>query len=255
VGSLIYADAIHTREQAKIDAARITQKSGNERRGAQTALQQFSASLANSRAMDAAGKNINSITGDIARNLDATTAGNLQSRVAAAEELGANTAMAAAAGVGGSSVEVYNHTIRLNQAIREEAQSRATNSDLINASNNKGQQLVEATASLDNNVYRADLDFTQYVDHHKMSLFERLGYLGAAAAATYFGGPQAGMAVVGLAESEQAASNGDFQTASNSLMGAVQNGFQAYKDTRSVSGNGGGYWSSTKTAQSSYKLK
>lgn len=241
MGSLLYGDAIHIREQSKIDAARITQKSGNELRGAQTALQQFSASLANSRAMEAAGKRANAITENIARNLDASAAGEFMSRVQAAEELGANLAMAAAAGVGGSSVEAYNQTIRLNRAMQEEQGDRATRSDLVNATMARGDALIEATAGLDNNVYRANLDYTQYVDHKKMGTFERLGFLGMAAAATVFGGPQAGAAVVGLAESKQAAMNGDFGTASQSLTGAIQQGLSAYRTHHTT----GGYWRST----------
>ena len=237
MGSLLYGDAIHIREQSKIDAARITQKSGNELRGAQTALQQFSASLANSRAMEAAGKQINASTENIARNLDASTSADLSLRIQAAEELGANVAMAAAAGVGGSSVEAYNQTLRLSQAMREEQGDRATRSDLINATMARGDALIEATAGLDNNVYRANLDYTQYVDHKKMGTFERLGFLGMAAAATVFGGPQAGAAVVGLAESKQAAMNGDFGTASQSLTGAVQQGLNSWRTTRSLDGN------------------
>lgn len=245
MGELLYGNAIHIREQAKIDAARITQKSGNELRGAQTALQQFSASLANKNALDAAGKQVNALHQNVAVNLDATTSGTMMGRVRAAEELGASVASAAAAGIGGSTVEAYNSTLRLNQAMQEEQQARATRSDLINASDQAGEALTGAVAGLDNNVYRANIDYTQYVDHRKMGLFEKIAWTGLAAAATVYGGPQAGMAVVGLAESKQAANNGDFASASSSMMGAVQNGFSAYQTTRKLGGN---YWGSTKTA-------
>lgn len=245
MGTLLYGDAIHIREQAKIDAARITQKSGNERRGAETALQQFSASLANRRAMEAAGKQVNANAENVARNLDATTSGTLQGRIQAAEELGANIAMASAAGVGGSSIEQFNQTMRLQRGMAEEQQERGTASDLAQASRNTGEYLEDAVAGLDNNVYRANIDYTQYVDHKKMGTLEKLFWVGSAAAATVVGGPQAGMAVAGLAESKQAAMNGDFGSASQSLTGAFQNGMSAYKDTRSA---GGDYWGSTKAA-------
>lgn len=252
MGQILYGGAIHIREQAKIDAARITQKSGNERRGAESALQQFSASLANQRRMDAAGKQVNANAENVARNLDATASGNLMLRVRAAEELGSSIAMAASAGVGGSSVEAYNATLRLNRAMQEEQQDRATRSDLINATQATGEALEEAAAGLDNNVYRANLDFTQYVDHKKMGTLEKLFWVGSAAAATVVGGPQAGSAVLGVAESKMSAMNGDYASASQSLTGAVQNGFSAYRDYRST---GGHYWRSTQTANSGVKLK
>jgi hypothetical protein len=247
MGEILYAGAIHIREQSKVDAARITKKSGNERRGAQSELQRFSASLGNRRIMDAAGKNINAITENIGKNLDAGTFGTFMGRVAAAEELGANAAAAAAAGAGGSSVEAYNATLRLSYAMQEEQQGRAINSDNIAASNSRGTTMTEAAASMDNNVYRADLDFSQYVDHKKMGLFQQASSLAMAAAATYFGGPQAGMAVISLAESRQQARNGDLGGAQQSMIGAIQGGISAFKDTRSMAGPNGGYWDSVKS--------
>ncbi len=226
MGSIIYGDAIHIREQSKIDAARITQKASNEKNAKFSDLQRFSASLQNSSALDSAGTAIGDITGNIARNLDAAAYGRLQERVQAAEELGANSAMAAAAGVGGSSVEQYNSALRLNRDMANEQNERAVNSDLYLASQSKGNTLRAAVASFDNNVYAADLDFTQYVDHKKMGGFSKLLAIGATAAATYFGGPQAGSAVMGLFEGDQAAKNGDFATASRNLNTAMQVGVQ-----------------------------
>lgn len=247
MGTLLYGDAIHIREQAKIDAARITQKSGNERRGAETALQQFSASLANQRNLDAAGKQINASHSNVARTLSAATSGTLMGRIQAAEELGAMASSAAAAGVGGSSVEAYNQTMRLSRAMQEEQQERSLNSDLIANTTNAGEALVDATATLDNGVYRANLDFTQYVDHKKMGTFEKFAWLTTAATATVFGGPQAGMAVASLAEGKQAAMNGDYAAATQAQMGAVQNGFSAGKSFHLTGGN---YWSGASKAAS-----
>jgi hypothetical protein len=243
MGQLLYAGAIHIVEQAKIDAARITQKSGNERRGAETALQQFSAALGTKRRLDAAGDNINAINENIGRNLDAAAAGTFQSRIAAAEEAGAHAAMAAAAGMGGSSVDVFNETVQLANAMREENASRAVRSDSVSASAQAGSVLKDAVASIDNNVYAANLDFKQYVDHKKPSTLGNLATLGIAAAATYFGGPKAGAAVISLREADIAASNGDFAGASSSLSSAANMGFSSFKETRAA---GGHYWSSAR---------
>jgi hypothetical protein len=252
MGEILYAGAIHIQKQSQIDAARITQKSGNERRAAESELGRFSASLSNRRVMDAAGKNINAITENIGRNLNAGAFGTFMGRVQAAEELGANTAALAAQGVGGSSMEVYNATVRMSNAMQEEQRARAINSDNIAASAQRGDVLVDATGSLDNNVIRADLDFNQYVDHKKMGLLTRVMAVGAAATATYFGGPQAGSAVLGAFEGHQKARNGDIAGASQSMMGAIQNGIGGFKTYRAGASAGpknapkGDSWDSVK---------
>lgn len=252
MGEILFANDIHAVKQAQVEANRLTEASGNEKRGAISDLQRAGQAIGNRRILDAAGKNINAITENIGRNLDASASGTFQSRIAAAEELGSNIAQAAAAGVGGSSVESYNDTLRLHQSIQEEQQGRATNTDNISASNSRGDTLVDAVGSMDNSVIRADLDFTQYVDHHKMGLFTRLATVGVAAAATVYGGPQAGMAVVGAAEAGQQVQNGDYAGASSSIMSSIQmgmNGFKAAHDTAFK-----GFWTSTKQANSSTRI-
>ena len=261
MGSILYGNAIHTREQSQIDAARVTRASGNEKRGALSALSSFSASLSNTRAMDAAGTQVNNITENIGRNLDAAATGTLMSRLAAAEELGAHTAMAAAAGVGGSSVELYGDTLRLNAAMQEEANQRSLDSDNIAASRSRGYVVSDAVAGFDNNRYFADLDYTINVDHHKQSTLGKLFTVGVAAAATYFGGPQAGMAVIGLNESRQAARNGDFATAASEATGALRNGISAAQDYRKTHGGGkptdpaGDKWASTQKIMAGVHIK
>lgn len=236
MGQMLYADAIHIREQAKIDAARITTKSGNERRGAESALQNFSASLANQRAMRAAGEAHNDIVANFAKRAESASVGSMKMQLAAAEEIGANMATAAAAGTGGGSVELYNDAVRLTTAMKEEGFDRATGYDEYAAGQQAGNTLVASVAGLDNNIYRANLDYTQYVDHKKPSVFERIVGLAGTVAATVYGGPQAGMAVMGAFEARQAARNGDFAGASNNLMGALQNGIGAARTMQVTKG-------------------
>lgn len=131
---MLYSDAIHIREQAKIDAARITQKGRNERAAAESDLARWTQSLSNQRRMKAAGETSKKITENIGRNLDAATTGSFMGRLAASEELGANLVQAAAAGVGGSTIEVYNSTMKLNRLMQEENSDRAVNTDLLEAS-------------------------------------------------------------------------------------------------------------------------
>lgn len=251
MGELIYADEIHRVKQSQIDAARITQASGNERRGAETALSQFSASLANMRRMDAAGEAINDITSNTARIMDKAVAGKMSSRIQAAEELGMVAAMAGSAGVGGGSLAKFNERIKLSNAIREQAADREVDTIAHNSGRQRANQIKNATAMMDNNVYRANLDYTQYVDHKKPSFIEQTVGIGLTAAATYFGGPQAGAAVMGVFESRQAARNGDYGSASNAAMGAIQNGIGAissHNATRAPGTSSEGEVISSKTA-------
>lgn len=237
MGQLLFAGSIHAVEQAKIDAARITQKSGNERRGAETALQQFSAALSTTRMLDAAGSQINDITANAAHLNDAATTGRMQTRIQAAEAMGALAAQAGAAGVAGASVDTYNETMRLTSAIKEQALEKSLASQQWSLGQQAGNTLKGAVASIDNNVYRANLDYKQYVDHKKPSLLSRIVGGVATIGATVLGGPQAGMATLGLFEAGWAANNGDYGGASQNLMGAFQNGMGAMKSYNATHGS------------------
>lgn len=238
MGTLIYADAIHIVEQSKIDAARITQKSGNEKRGASTALQQFSSSLSNLRNMDAAGAAINDSSANTARLQMAATTNKLSDRVKAAEALGGMAAMAGAAGVGGASVETYNETVRLRNAIQEEHATRQVDTQTWASGQQRANAIKTAVATQDNSVYRADQDYQQYVDHKKPSTLEKVMGIAGTIAATVVAGPQAGAAVMGVFEARQATRNADFATASSAVTGAIKNGAQAAYNFQRTHGGG-----------------
>lgn len=236
MGQLLFADQIARVEQAKIDAARITQASGNERRGSDAALAAFSASLSNSRRLDAAGSAVNDSAANSARAMDSLTQGRLSSRIQAAEELGASAAIASAAGVGGASVKNYNETVRLMTALREEQMEEAFATREFASAQQRGNAIKTAVAGLDNNNYRANLDYTQYVDYKKPSFLERAIGLASTAAATVFAGPQAGAAVMGVFEARQDLRNGNIAGADSALQGSMQNAFGAIRTNHILSG-------------------
>lgn len=229
MGQLLYAEATAIREQAKIDAARITQASGNEKRGARSALAQFSAALGNKRRLQAAGSQVNDSAGNSARLQRQLTTGRLSDRIRHAEELGQAAAQAGAAGVGGASVEAYNETSRLVQAIQEQRLERSFSEQEWASGQQRGNAIKAAIAGLDNNLYQANLDYTQFVDYKKPSFFERVAGFVGTAAATAFGGPQAGAAVMGIFEARQANRNGDFAGASSAIMGSLGSGLSAFQ--------------------------
>lgn len=245
MGSILYGQASAIVAQGQVKAKRIMTESGNKKRVAQNDLQLFSQSLGNRKIMDAAGKNINAYGENIVKNMEAHTLGSFQDQLRSSEELGATVAMASAAGVGGSSIEAYNATLATVDGLRREQENRAFDRDLYAASNARGAILTDAVDSLDKNVYRADLDVSTYMDVKKPSFLAGAATLGLAAAATYFGGPKAGMAVIGLRESQMAADRGDFAAAASSMTGAITSGVGAFKDIRSTGGN---LWGSTKSA-------
>lgn len=243
MGSIFYGQASAIVAQGQVNAKRITTKSGNEKRVAQTDLQLFSQALGNRKIMEAAGKNINAYGENIAKNLEGAAMGAFQDQIRSAEELGATTAMASAAGIGGSSIQAYNDTLRTMDGLRREQDDRQFNRDLYAAGQARGDILTGAVDSFDKNVYRADLDVSTYMDVKKPSFLAGAATLGLAAAATYFGGPQAGQAVIGFRESQMAAERGDFAAASSSLTGSIMAGISAFKTYRQTGGN---LWSSSK---------
>lgn len=244
MGSILYGQATAIQSQGQVNAKRITTKSGNERRVAATDLQLFSQALGNRKIMDAAGKNINTYGENIVKNMESATMGDFQSQIRAAEELGATTAMASAAGVGGSSIEAYNATLATVNSLQKEQSNRQFSRDLYAAGEARGSIMTSAVNSLDQNVYRADLDVSTYMDVKKPSFLAGAATLGIAAAATYFAGPQAGQAVIGFREAQMAAERGDYATASSSMTGAMMSGVSAAK---SFHQSGGKMWASSKS--------
>lgn len=229
MGQLLFDGARHITAQANIDAKRITTASGNKKRGAIASEQATVQSIGNQRKLDAGGRDVNNITENVGRNLDAATYGKLGARVQAAEQLGASVAEAAAAGVGGSSIDAYNQTMKLHDDMAEEQGDRQVNTQVLAAGHARGDAITNAVASFGNTVQAPDLDFTQYVDDHKMSTLTKVVGLGAAAAATYFGGPSAGMAVMNVVGANQQAQNGDYAGAAKSIGSALSEGVAGFK--------------------------
>lgn len=228
VMELLQSGAKHRIEQGKIDGARIVQASHNEKEAATTALSRFSQSLANQRRMDAAGASYGADSQNIATQLDKATAGTFVQRIQASQELGAATVMAAAAGVGGGSVETFRRTLQLRQAVQEESQQRQVDANSINATRKQTSIIQEAVAGLGNDTFNPNFDNTVYLDHIKQE--NVLGAMILVGVASYFGGPQAGMATADALASGNRAANGDFN-GSASLMGSAARNAAGAVDT------------------------
>lgn len=245
---VLTADAVHIREQSKIDAARVVQAARNELKAASATNNRWVQSYSNQRRVKAAGKQADEIAANIGRNLDAATYGRIGERLAVSEELGANVAAAAAAGVGGSVVDTFNNTIRLSAAMAEEQGNRAVATDLFAATESRANLLEDAYASQDQETFSAGLDYSQFVDHKAMSGLDKVITVVGTAAATHFGGPEAGKAVSDMMAAKHMAENGDFDGASMKAAAAFQGGVAGAKRYSDAGGEsyGGRLWDSVR---------
>ena len=230
MGNLIFAGQIARVEQAKIDAARLTQETGNARRGSDAALASFSASLGNMRRMDAAGDAVADSAANSARRARAQTQGLLAMEIQEAEELGRAAATAGAAGTGGGSVQTYSQTVSLMNELKTQQMERQFAEVEFASSEQRGNFIKTAVAQNDSNIYRANLDYTQYIDYKKPSFLEQAIGIAGTAAATVFGGPAAGQAVMGMFEARQNLRNADIGSADQALRASLGSTLQAAQD-------------------------
>lgn len=226
--NMLYSGATHAREQGKINAARIRTASQNNLKASNASLQQWEQSLRNQKALKYAGDQITNVNENLARSMDQATYGRAMSRLQAAEEVGANLASAAAAGVGGSTVDQFASTLSLSQAMQEEQGDRAVSAQNY-AMNVAKQDILGSTVDgLGNQIFQANLDFTTFMDHKKMSTSRQLFTTLAAGVATYFGGPQAGAAVFDFSDSGYRAGNGDLDGAAVMMERSLTQGLSAF---------------------------
>lgn len=225
---LLNSGNTHRIKQAEVDAKKLTQKSANEKEGASMSLARFSQSLANKRKLEAAGAEFNASEQNIRQALDNAVTGTFQQRMQAAADLGSASVQAAAAGVGGGSVDAYNRTLSLANAIQDEANTTATSRDALNATTNKSNIIKNAVASLGTDMYQGNFDYTVHLDHVKQKGL--LGTAVLAATATYFGGPKAGMAVTDLAAAGNRLENRDYSGGAALLSSAFANGVEGFKN-------------------------
>lgn len=94
----------------------IVRAANNEVAAAAGALSRVRQSLFNQNVLENAAKNADTIGQNLGRQLDSVQAGKLNTQIQAAETSGSLIAMASAAGVAGSTVDIINQTIRGQEA-------------------------------------------------------------------------------------------------------------------------------------------
>lgn len=237
VNTIIQAPNIHRIKMAEFEGANQVQVASNKLEAAKVALADFSRSLGNTLRIEAAGKEFNEATSNLAAALEGRTTNRLNASLAASERMGALSAMAGANGVGGSSVELLSDTIRLQRNIEQDLQQQATDRMAAQGSRANAQIMDNAYNQLDLSRVAGSFDYTVRIAPQKMK--NRIGKLIGVAVATYFGGPQAGQAAADFGVAEWQAGNANFQGMAQSLDSGLQNAISGYKTWSSLQGGDG----------------
>lgn len=224
--------------KAEYYAANVTQEAGNEREAAITALQEFSRTLGNQQALEAAGKEYNAATEQLAEVMDGRTVGRANITMRAAEVQGALAAQAGALGIGGSSVRLLEDTTRIQSKMEAEMYDEETKHVAYHGAQQNAGIMGKAINSLDNSQYFASLDHTIHLPPQHLK--NRVGAIIGSIAAFWLGGASASEAAAGTTMASWKASNGDFAGAEQLYGQAARNamqGFQNYQNARAAGKN------------------
>lgn len=228
VNTILQANNITRMKRAEYEAAVMTQESSNKLEVAKQTLSDFSRALANANRMEAAGKEYNEAVNSVAQTLESRSTGRINSSLAAADKLGALAAGAAFQGIGGSSVEMLDATVKLQRNIEQQLQDVSTDRLASAGARSAAQVIDNAASQTDLSRTFGNFNYTRYIEPKAMK--RRLGKLIGVAAATYFGGAQGGEAMADFAVGTWQASNADFEGMSNSMGRAARNAAGAVQD-------------------------
>ena len=248
VNTILQANNITRIKKAEYDAAKMTQESSNKLEVAKQTLSDFSRALANANRMEAAGKEYNEAVNSVAQTLESRSTGRINSSLAAADKLGALAAGAAFQGIGGSSVEMLDATVKLQRNIEQQLQDISTDRLASAGARSAAQVIDNAASQTDLSRTFGNFNYTRYIEPKAMK--RRLGKLIGVAAATYFGGPMGGEAAADAMVASWQASNADFEGMSNSFGRAAKGVSSAAQDWMARDGESWfGYVTNTKDAQ------
>ncbi len=235
LNTIINANNITRIQTAEYDAAQMLQQSGNKRQAQEIALKEFSRTLGNNLRIEQAGKQFNEAMGQLAQMSTAASTNRLNLDLAASQRLGQLNTQAAAAGIGGTSVDLLNDTIVLQRESQAVLDGRATEIGLAAGQRSASNIMNNAYMSQDLTQSLGSFDYTRHIKPQRMK--RRLGKLIGVAVATYFGGPMAGEAVADFAVGEWQSSNAKYDAAGQSYSQGIQNAISGYKTWSSLQDN------------------
>lgn len=214
-----------------------TQSASNVKQAAQANLANFTRTIGNSRRLEAAGKEYNAQVANLAKALDVSINTDMNLVMAAAQTQGSLMAQAAAAGVGGSSVDLLDHTTQLQTEMQREYNESERDSLAIFGTRANTDIMDNAWQQIDMSQTFGNYDRSVHIAPKKLK--NRWGAMIAVGVATYFGGPQAGQATADVIMASHKANNGKFDEASQYYSNAFRNAAGAMEDWRGVQDNSG----------------
>lgn len=225
--------------QAKVNAAKLDlRNSKNEVSAAQANAQRVNQQLANQHKVEAAAGQFAVMQGNLARSIDQQTVNTSMGMLKVAEQAGAVTAQAAAAGVGGSTVERMKATLAVQGGQQKAMADRAEGQTAINGSRQAGEVIANGYNSMDNQFIAANID-KSYMGKTSYSPFGDLAKLGVAVGATKLGAPQIGEAILDQATASDYADAGNAQAsqaARSSMFTALKGSGQEWSNVFSKVG-------------------
>lgn len=240
--------AQHKVQKAEVERKRTLQKAENEASAKNSDLRRKMQAIQNEAVLRAAGKQFNAITANMVDASDTASRSTFLNRLGDMQAMGAAVAEAAAAGIGGSTVDGHNRTTRLQRAIREEQADRLLQQGQIRTLDQRNAVMENAVNSMDRTLHMADIDLTEYKDPVRAKGMN-FGQLALTAVATYFGGPMAGQATASAFDSALSADammkNGQWGQAGQQYSQALSQGFQGFQGATSYMQGNGQSWGAT----------
>lgn len=229
LGTILQANNIHRVAMANWERETQTRAASNKVKKAQGDLANWSRNFANKKRVQAAEEEFNRKAEALSHEMRQAGKQRANLSLEYAEQQGALQAMAAFNGVGGSSVDMMENLVALQDATTvEELQQTIENMSYFGKLD-MSNVMKNAYDSQDFSQHQLDIDFTKSVK--PVAMKRRLGKLIGVGVATYFGGPMAGEAVSNLAVGEWKATNADFDGSMKAFGSAIQNGIGAWKET------------------------
>jgi len=239
VSTIVQSNNITRIARANYRAAVAQTKNTNKFEVAKGNLSEFMRSLNNRERVNAASKEYNFQMEQLSEELRAKQGASLNTQAQLAAARGAITAQAGYVGVGGSSADLMDTMVRLQSEMDQEMQNNALNLMASRGAKQTAQIMVGAYKGMDIGRTFGQFDFSQHIAPKAMN--NRFLKLVGVAAATYFGGPQAGEAAANAAVAEWQGQNGDFQGMGVSMAKAGQGAAAAWQQ---ASQRGGKSWAS-----------
>lgn len=237
VTDIINAPAKHRIAKAEYAANVRRTANTNKRESTQANFSNFMRSLSNKAQLQAASKEYNFQVGELASSIRQATGGNFNSQLQLESARGALTAQSGFVGVGGTSVDLMDTMVRLQEEMDVEVKDNATRLMAERGQEKAAQIMSNAIGQMDMTQTFGNYDYRQYIE--PVAMKKRLGKLIGVAVATYFGGPAMGQAAADAHVGMWKQANQDYNGASQSFNSAVV-GFG--RGMKGLSDRGGQAW-------------